>query len=65
MNGFRYRTITRWFFGLAFKLLAVLLGLVLLMAVIQPLITILTGVTIAVLVAASITRWRIFRHRGW
>ena len=65
MNGFRYRTITRWFFGLAFKLLAVLLGLVLLMAVIQPLITILTGVTIAVLVAASITRWRIFRYRGW
>jgi hypothetical protein len=65
MNGYRYRSFTRWVFGLAFKALALVLGLVLLLAVIQPLLVTIAGVAIAVMIGTVWVRWRLFRHRGW
>lgn len=62
---FRYRSMSRVVFGLAFKVLALTFGVVLFMAVIAPLLVTIAGVAVSVMVAAVIVRWRIFRHRGW
>jgi hypothetical protein len=65
MNGYHYRSVTRTLFGLAFKTLALVFGLVLLLAVIQPLLITIAGVAISVMIGCVWVRWRLFRHRGW
>lgn len=62
---YRYRSVTRWVFGLAFKTLALVFGLVLLLAIIRPLLITIAGVAISVMVGTVWVRWRLFRHRGW
>ena len=60
-----HRSITRWLFGLAFRALAIVFGLVLLLAIIRPLLTILACLAIVVMVVTAWVRWRLFRHRDW
>lgn len=62
---YSYRSVSRVVFGLAFKVLALVFGLVLLMEIIVPLLTMIAGVALFVMAAAIVVRWRIFRHRGW
>jgi uncharacterized membrane protein len=65
MNRYRYRSVTRWVSGLALKALALVVGLVLFLAIIQPLLVTIAGVAISVMVGTVWVRWRLFRHRGW